>query len=55
MPAYIIAMVNVTDPAKYPEYAKGAGPANAKYGGKFLVRGGKKTTLKAASPSSASW
>ena len=50
MPAYIIAMINVTDPAKYPEYAKGAGPANAKHGGKFLVRGGKKTTLEGDIP-----
>jgi len=50
MPAYIIAMVNVTDPSKYPEYAKGAGPANAKYGGKFLVRGGKKTTREGDVP-----
>jgi uncharacterized protein (DUF1330 family) len=41
MPAYIIAQVNVKDPSKYQEYAKLAGPANVKYGGKFLVRGGK--------------
>jgi len=40
MPAYIIAQVNVTDPAKYQEYAKLAGPATQKYGGRFLVRGG---------------
>jgi uncharacterized protein (DUF1330 family) len=40
MPAYIIAQINVTDPAKYQEYVKLAGPAGAKYGGKFLVRGG---------------
>jgi uncharacterized protein (DUF1330 family) len=50
MAAYIIAQVNVTDPAKYQEYAKLAGPANAKYGGKFLVRAGKKTTLEGAIP-----
>ena len=39
MPAYGIAIVNVTDPAKYQEYSKLAGPATAKYGGKFVVRG----------------
>jgi uncharacterized protein (DUF1330 family) len=50
MPAYIIAMVNIKDAAKYGEYAKGAGPANVKYGSKFLVRGGKKTTLEGDIP-----
>ena len=50
MPAYVIAQVNVTDPAKYQEYAKLAGPATQKYGGKFLVRGGKKTVLEGNIP-----
>lgn len=50
MPAYIIAQINVTDPAKYQEYAKLAGPATAKYGGRFLVRGGAKTDLEGRIP-----
>lgn len=50
MPAYIIAMANIKDPAKYGEYAKRAGPANTKHGSKFLVRGGKKTTLEGDIP-----
>jgi uncharacterized protein (DUF1330 family) len=50
MPAYIIAQVNVKDPSKYQDYAKLAGPANVKYGGKFLVRGGKKTVLEGDIP-----
>ena len=50
MPAYVIAQINVTDPTKYQEYAKAAGPAGAKYGGKFLVRGGAKTTLEGDVP-----
>jgi uncharacterized protein (DUF1330 family) len=50
MPAYIIAQINVTDPAKYQEYVKLAGPAGAKHGGKFLVRGGAKTTLEGDVP-----
>lgn len=50
MPAYIIAQINVTDPQKYQEYAKLAGPASAKYGGKFLVRGGPKTELEGRIP-----
>ena len=50
MPAYIIAMANIKDASKYGEYAKRAGPANAKHGSKFLVRGGKKTTLEGDIP-----
>jgi uncharacterized protein (DUF1330 family) len=50
MPAYIIAMVNVKDAEKYQEYAKRAGPANAKHGSRFLVRGGKKTALEGDIP-----
>ena len=50
MPAYIIAMANIKDAAKYGEYAKRAGPANTKHGSRFLVRGGKKTTLEGDIP-----
>jgi uncharacterized protein (DUF1330 family) len=50
MPAYIIAQINITNPDKYAEYAKLAGPAGAKYGGRFLVRGGAKTTLEGDIP-----
>jgi uncharacterized protein (DUF1330 family) len=50
MPAYIIAQINVTDPEKYQQYAKLAGPAGAKYGGRFLVRGGAKTELEGSIP-----
>lgn len=50
MPAYIIAMVNVTNAEKYQEYAKRAGPANVKYNSRFLVRGGRKHTLEGSIP-----
>jgi uncharacterized protein (DUF1330 family) len=40
MPAYIIAQINVINGDKYQEYAKLAGPATLKHGGRFLVRGG---------------
>ena len=50
MAAYIIAQINVTDPTKYQEYVKRAGPADAKYGGKFLVRGGAKSALEGDIP-----
>jgi uncharacterized protein (DUF1330 family) len=46
MPAYIIAMVNVTNPDAYKQYADLAGPATAKYGGKFLARGGATEVLE---------
>lgn len=39
MPAYLISVVNVKDPAQYMEYATRANKAAAKYGGKFLLRG----------------
>jgi uncharacterized protein (DUF1330 family) len=50
MPAYIIAQINVTDPQKYQEYAKLAGPVTTKYGGRHLVRGGAKTELEGRIP-----
>ena len=50
MPAYIIAQVNVTNPEKYQEYAKLAGPATVQYGGRFVVRGGAKTALEGDIP-----
>ncbi|MGQ0653800.1 MAG: DUF1330 domain-containing protein [Betaproteobacteria bacterium] len=50
MAAYIIAQINITNPDKYAEYAKLAGPANAKHNGRFLVRGGNKHTLEGDIP-----
>lgn len=40
MPAYWIAHVTVTDPARYKGYQALAPQAFAKFGGKFLARGG---------------
>ncbi len=40
MPAYVIAEVNITDPVIYEDYRKLVPATVAKYGGKFLVRGG---------------
>ena len=40
MPAYVIAEVNVTDPAGFEEYRKQVPATIAKYGGRFVVRGG---------------
>ncbi|HWD56748.1 MAG TPA: DUF1330 domain-containing protein [Stellaceae bacterium] len=40
MPAYIIAEIDVTNPAGYESYRPLAGASVAQYGGKFVVRGG---------------
>ena len=40
MAAYVVAEVEVTDPAVYEEYRKLVPATVAQYGGKFLVRGG---------------
>jgi len=41
MSAYVIAEIEVTDPAGYEEYRKQVLAVVTKYGGKFIVRGGK--------------
>jgi uncharacterized protein (DUF1330 family) len=40
MPTYVIANVRVTDPELYREYAAGTPASIARFGGRFLVRGG---------------
>ncbi|PYT38052.1 MAG: DUF1330 domain-containing protein [Acidobacteria bacterium] len=46
MAAYIIVDVEITDPVRYAEYISVVPPTIAKYGGRFLVRGGKAETLE---------
>jgi uncharacterized protein (DUF1330 family) len=46
VPAYLIADVDVTDPTQYEEYKKLAPPAIAKYGGRYLARGGTHETME---------
>jgi uncharacterized protein (DUF1330 family) len=41
MAAYVIAEVEVTDASAYEQYRKLVAPTIEKYGGRFLVRGGK--------------
>ncbi len=41
MPAYILAEVEVANPAGYESYRPLAGASVAQYGGKFVIRGGK--------------
>jgi uncharacterized protein (DUF1330 family) len=49
-PAYLIAEVEVTDPAGYKTYQDAAAPVLAATGGRFLVRGGKTVALDGAPP-----
>jgi uncharacterized protein (DUF1330 family) len=46
MAAYCIAEIDITDPASYEEYRKQVPATIAKYGGKYLVRGGKVESLE---------
>jgi len=46
MPAYLIVDCEVTDPERYEVYKQLAPPAIAKYGGRYLVRGGATTILE---------
>jgi uncharacterized protein (DUF1330 family) len=41
MSAYMIAEIDVVDPAAYEEYRKQVPGVVTKYGGRFIVRGGK--------------
>lgn len=40
MAAYVIIDEQITDPARFEDYRRLAGPSMAKYHAKFLVRGG---------------
>ena len=46
MSAYVIVDIEITDPAGYEEYKKLAGATVEKYGGKYIVRGGKTEVLE---------
>ena len=46
MPAYIIVEIDILDAGGYEEYKKLAGATVEKYGGKYIVRGGKTEVLE---------
>ncbi|HEX6297524.1 MAG TPA: DUF1330 domain-containing protein [Burkholderiales bacterium] len=46
MAAYVIGEIEVTDPATYEEYRKQVMAVVTKYGGKFIVRGGRVESLE---------
>jgi uncharacterized protein (DUF1330 family) len=46
MAAYVIAEIDITDPAADEEYRKQVPGVIAKFGGKYVVRGGKVESLE---------
>jgi uncharacterized protein (DUF1330 family) len=48
--AYLIAEIEITHPEGYAEYTKAVPATVEKYGGKFLVRGGKSQPLEGEWP-----
>ena len=46
MPAFVIVEIEITDPVGYEEYKKLAGATVEKYGGEYIVRGGKTEVLE---------
>ena len=46
MPAYLIADTQITDHQTYDEYKRQVAPTIGKFGGRFLVRGGKHELLE---------
>ncbi len=48
MAAYLVANIDVLDPEEYKNYVAKVPPTIAKFGGKYLVRGGKAIHLEGA-------
>ena len=46
MAAYLIVEIDILDPDGYEEYKKLAGATVEKYGGKYIVRGGRTEVLE---------
>jgi uncharacterized protein (DUF1330 family) len=46
MAAYLLVDCRITDPARYEQYKRLAEVAVARYGGRYLVRGGEVVTLE---------
>jgi uncharacterized protein (DUF1330 family) len=46
MSAYVVVQVDIKDPVRYEDYKRLVPASLAKYGGRFIVRGGKTETLE---------
>ena len=49
-PGYVIAQIRVTDARTYPDYVRMVQPIVEKFGGKFLVRGGRSESYEGEPP-----
>ena len=47
---YVIAQITVTDPETYPKYVAMVQPILDKFGGEFLVRGGRSESYEGTPP-----
>ena len=50
MAAYVIAHIEVTDPAGYTEYVRQVPATVTRYGGRYLARGGRTERLEGDAP-----
>jgi uncharacterized protein (DUF1330 family) len=50
MPAYVLAEIEITNPEGYKEYTAQVPATISKYGGRFVVRGGKAHALEGEWP-----
>jgi len=50
LPGYVVAEVDVTDPATFQKYAEKAPGTIAQYGGHYVIRGGKNTSIEGDAP-----
>jgi uncharacterized protein (DUF1330 family) len=46
MPAYVVVQITIHDPVAYERYKELAPPSIGAYGGRYLVRGARTTTLE---------
>jgi uncharacterized protein (DUF1330 family) len=46
LPAYVIVDIDITDPVRYENYKRLAGPTVAEMGGRYIARGGRTEVLE---------
>ena len=55
MPAYLVVEHIITDAAKFEKYRTKVGPMIAKYGGRYLTKGGTTECLREVTGSGSGW
>src|SRR5579859_4511902 len=50
LPGYVVAEVDVTDPATFKQYSDKAPGMIAQYGGRYVIRGGNNTPIESDAP-----